>query len=217
MVFRIRNGLKVACALGAAAAATTLLGACSPAKMGAAATVGDQRISAGDLNTAVDQWQKAYNANPLPSNQLRLLDNGSIPRSVLYNLVVFKLADEAARRQGVHVSAGSIDNAIAAVGGEQRVAQEAVVMGVPPQRARDYARFRLDIQGIAGALGPAPKTAADQQKIQNELSNVMATTARSLRIDVNPRYGRFDYKQLSIAADDNRLSHPESPQVPSAG
>ena len=131
--------------------------------------------------------------------------------------MVFKLADEAAKRQGVSVSTGSVDNAIAAVGGEQRVAQEAVVMGVPPQRARDYARFRLDIQGIAGALGPAPKTAADQQKIQTELSKVMAATARSMRIDVNPRYGRFDYRQLAISADGNRLSRPESPQVPAAG
>lgn len=216
-MFRIRNGLKVACALGAAAMATTLLGACSPAKMGAAATVGDQRISADDLDTAVGQWQKAYNANPLPSNQLRLLDNSSIPRSVLYNLVVFKLADEAARRQGVRVSPGSLDKTIAAVGGEQRVRQEAVVMGVPPQRARDYARFQLDVQGIAGAVGPAPKTAADQQKAQTALSNVIVTTARSMGVDVNPRYGRFDYRQLAIASDSNRLSRPETPQVPSAG
>lgn len=216
-MFRIRTGLKVASALGAAAVATTLLGACSPAKMGAAAMVGDQRISADDLNTAVGQWQRAYNANPLPSNQLRILDTSSIPRSVLYNLVVFKLADEAARRQGVNVTDGSVDNAIASAGGERRVEQEAVVMGVPPQRARDYARFQLDVQGIAGSLGPAPKTLADQQKIQSGLSKVMAATARSVRVEVNPRYGRFDYRRLAIASDSDRLSRPESPQVPSIG
>lgn len=213
----LRKGMKVAGALGAAGLAVTLLGACSPAKMGAAAVVGGQRITAGDLNAAVGQWQKAYNANPLPSSELRLLDTSSIPRSVLYNLVVFKLADEAAKRQGVTVTDGSVDKAIAAVGGETRVGDEAVVMGVPPQRARDYARFQLDVQGIAGALGPQPKTQADQQKIQSELSKVMQTTARSMTVDVNPRYGTFDYRQLAIAADTDKLSRPESPELPAQG
>jgi peptidyl-prolyl cis-trans isomerase SurA len=152
-VFRITRGLKVTCALGVSGLAMTLLGACSPAQMGAAAMVGGQRITTDDLNSAVGEWQKAYNANPLPSSELRLLDTSSIPRSVLYNLVVFKLADVAAKRQGVNVTDGTVDKAIAAVGGESRVADEAVVTGVPPQRARDYARFQLDVQGIAGALG----------------------------------------------------------------
>ncbi|HEY3687246.1 MAG TPA: SurA N-terminal domain-containing protein [Streptosporangiaceae bacterium] len=214
---RISKWLKAGCALGAAAAAVSLLGACSAAKMGAAAMVGGQRITTDDLNGAVTEWQKAYNANPLPSSELRLLDTSSIPRSVLYNLVVFKLADEAAKRQGVGVSDGSVDKAIAAVGGESRVADEAVVMGVPPERARDYARFQLDLQGIAGALGPRPKSMAEQQKIQAGLSKVMRTTARSMKIDVNPRYGRFDYSQLAIATDSDRLSRPESPELPAQG
>jgi peptidyl-prolyl cis-trans isomerase SurA len=216
-VFSISRGLKVACALGVSGLAATLLGACSPAQMGAAAMVGGQRITTDDLNGAVTEWQKAYNANPLPSSELRLLDTSSIPRSVLYNLVVFKLADEAAKRQGVGVTDGSLDKAITAAGGESRLSSAAVVMGVPPQRARDYARFQLDLQGIAGTLGPRPKSMAEQQKVQAELSQVMKTTARSMKIDVNPRYGTFDYSQLAIATDPDRLSRPESPELPAQG
>lgn len=213
-MFRISAGLKAVCALGVSGLAATLLGACTPAKLGAAAMVGDQRISTAELNTAVQQWQKAYTANPLPANQLQLLDTGSIPRSVLYNLVVYKLTDVAAQRQGVRVGDGTVDNAIAKVGAA-RVRTVAVVMGLPPQRARDYMRFELEKQGIAQQLQPMLKGTG--KSVDLALADVVKSTAKAVRIDVNPRYGRFDYRQLAIAADSGRLSRPETPQLPAQG
>lgn len=208
---RTRRRLKIVgmvCVAGIAAAA------CSPAKMGAAAMVGDQRVTVDQLEKAVGNWQQAYNADPLPSNQMRLLDNSQIPRSVLYNLVLFKVADEAAERQGVRVSEGEVDQAITASGGERRLRQAAVTLGVPPQKGRDYVRFQLDLQKIAGSLGSQPTNVQQQQQLQAKLSKVIVTTARSVKIDVNPRYGTFDYKQLGIVAGKDRLSKPETPQLP---
>lgn len=213
-MFRISRGLKAVCALGVSGLAATMLGACTPAKLGAAALVGDQRITTTELNTAVHQWQKAYTAKPLPSDQLQLLDSGSIPRSVLYNLVVYKLTHVAAQRQGVQIGDGAVDNAIAKVGAA-RLSAVSVVMGLPPQRSRDYMRFELEKQGIAQGL--ESKLKGTGKKVDAELANVVKSTAKSARIDVNPRYGRFDYRQLAIAADSGRLSRPETPQLPAQG
>jgi len=213
-VFRISRGLKAVCALGVAGLATTLLGACTPAKLGAAAMVGDQRISTTELNTAVKQWQQAYTANPLPADQLQLLDTSSLPRSVLYNLVVYKLTDVAAQRQGVRVGEGQLDNAIASVPAD-RLRAQAVILGVPPQRTRDFVRFELEKQAIAAQLQPMLKGTG--QSVNAALANVVKSTAKSVKIDVNPRYGTFDYRQLAISADAGKLSRPETPQLPAQG
>lgn len=213
-MIRISRGLKAVAALGVSGLAVTLLGACTPAKLGAAAMVGDQRISTTELTTAVKQWQQAYTANPLPADQLQLLDTGSIPRSVLYNLVVYKLTDVAAQRQGVRISDGAIDNAMASVPAD-RLRSQAVILGIPPQRTRDFVRFELEKQGIAKQL--QPMVSGGGNAVNMALANVVKSTAKSIRIDVNPRYGQFDYRQLAISANAGRLSRPETPQLPAQG
>lgn len=210
----ISRRLKAVAALGVSGLAVTLLGACTPAKLGAAAVVGDQRISTTELNTAVEQWQQAYTANPLPADRLQLLEPSKIPVSVLYNLVVYKLTDIAAQRQGVRVSEGAVDNAMASVPADQLRAQ-AITLGVPPQRIRDFVRFELEKQGIAKQL--RPMVSGDGNALNLALAKVVTSTAKSIKIDVNPRYGTFDYAHLAISPDTGGLSRPETPQLPAQG
>ena len=195
-MFRISRGLK---AVGA---------------LGAAAVVDGRRISSTELNTAVKQWEQAYTAHPLPVDQLQLTDQTSVPRSVLSRLVAFKLSTVAAQRQGVRVSDGQVDNTIAKTG-ETQVRGVAVTMGVPPQRDRDLVRFILEGQGIQAQLQPLLKGTGKSMSVA--MNNVLSSTARSVRVDVNPRYGKFDYRQLGINPNAGRLSYPETPQLPAQG
>ena len=213
-MFRISTGLKAVGALAASGLAMTLLGACTPAKMGAAALVGDQRISTSQLNTAVQQWEKEYTKSPVPSSQLGL-DTSSIPRSVLSNLVQFRLMDVAAKSKGVRVDDGAVATALGSPQASQ-LRLQSFALGVPQQDFRDYMRAYLEAQGIMARVLPKGQR-ANPNLAQAALGKVLADTGRSVRITVNPRYGTFQYNKGLITPSTNRLSSPESPALPGQG
>lgn len=213
-MFRISAGLKATGALAASGLAMTLLGACTPAKMGAAALVGDQRISTSQLNTAVKQWEQEYIRSPVPASRLGL-DTGSIPRGILSNLVQFKLMDAAAQRQGVRINDGALDTALGSPVAAQ-LRTQAFTLGVPQQNFRDYMRAYLEAQGIMARILPKAQR-ANPDRAQSALSTTLAATGRSIRITVNPRYGSFSYNKGLITPAANRLSRPESPALPGQG
>lgn len=213
-MFRISNGFKATGALAASGLAMTLLGACTPAKMGAAALVGDQRISTSQLNTAVQQWEQEYQRSPVPSDQVAV-DPNAIPRSILSNLVQFKLMDAAAQRQGVRINEGALDTALGSPAAAQLRAQ-AFALGVPRQNFRDYMRAYLEAQGIMARILPKAQR-ANPDVAQAALSKTLAATGRSVRISVNPRYGTFNYNKGLITAETKRLSRPESATLPDQG
>lgn len=213
-MFRISAGLKATGVLAASGLAMTLLGACTPAKMGAAALVGDQRISTSQLNTAVHDWEQEYTRNPVPASQLGL-DTSSVPRSVLSNLVQFKLMDAAAQRQGVRINDGALDTALGSPVAA-RLRMQAFALGVPQQNFRDYMRAYLEAQGIMARILPKAQR-ANPDLAQAALGKTLAATGRSVRITVNPRYGSFSYNKGLITPAAHRLSRPETPQMPAQG
>lgn len=200
---RVRGIALAAAALAAAAT----LSACGPVKAGAAAIVGDQRISTATLDKAVTQWEHAYLANPTMYQKVQLVAPRSHPRSVLFMLVNFDLMDVAARRQGVTVTPTEVDAMVRKLGGAARVKRGVVGVGVPPQRYRQYARFEAQLGKVVSVITP-PGTG--QRKAQQQLQGVMQATAKSVKIQISPRYGSFDTNSLVIKAPHSSLSGTES-------
>ncbi len=94
-------------AAAVAAGACTLLAACSPVKVGAAAVVGNQRITQASLATQVSSLQSDI-AQYFPGAKV---NDAVLPRLVLGSLITFAVRDQTARDLGVTVSQADMQQA----------------------------------------------------------------------------------------------------------
>ena len=92
----LRRVLTCAIGLGVLAGAA----ACSPVKMGAAATVGSQRITITQLDNQVASFNQVY---PKYAGRVQLT-SAQVPSAVLAWLIRFQIAEQMARNAGVVVT-----------------------------------------------------------------------------------------------------------------
>lgn len=136
----------------AAAAAVVLLAGCGggSTRAGAAATVGDQRIAADELEQLVSRGLE----DPAAQEELGA-NRAEYQRQVLNRMVRAKLFEEAARENGVEVTAGDVDARLAEfaeqAGGREELEQQAAAAGIAPQ---DLDRFVREVS-LEIALGDA--------------------------------------------------------------
>jgi hypothetical protein len=196
------------------------LTACGPLKPGAAALVGNDRITVAKLDATVKAWSKELPKYPAAQQiaqqaqaqgQQTPFDPSSPQRSALYQLVDMKVWDEVARNAGVSVSGGQVDALIARNGGMATLDANVVAEGLPTRYSRDYARSVLLRQAVLQRYGVT--TATDQQSQQQALQQVAGSyqrAGRRLKLEVNPRYGSFDFRRMSLGPVCPTLSKPDS-------
>lgn len=111
------------------------LSACGPVRAGAAATVGDHRITTSELASVVDRGL----ADP-SARQTVGADRPAFERSVLSRLIQHLVLAKAARDNGVSVDGATVDKAFDAfaqqLGGEAALRSEALKAGIAPQDLR---------------------------------------------------------------------------------
>ena len=195
-------------------AAVSVLAACGPVRMGSAAIVGNQRVSATTLGNEVTDLQQFYQANkskiqlqfPLPQ----------APQQVLAWLIRFKVRDELAVRNHVAVSSGQSERALAAISaqaGATGIKNLAVANGLPPDLLPALGRYEAIQNALVNRMdgGKLPTSTTAQQAIGAALARRQCVAAKSLNIMINPRFGRLDYSQFNIVPAANKLSAPVKP------
>src|SRR6266851_739361 len=94
------------------------LAACGPVQLGSAAIVGGQRITSSTLTTQVSDLTAALHAN---TRKVQLAFPASqVPQQVLAWLIRCQVRDQLARREGITVTAGDIQRAVAAISAQAR-------------------------------------------------------------------------------------------------
>jgi hypothetical protein len=207
----------------AAVLAAGLLTACQPVKMGAAAIVGDERITTASLDETVQRWDREFKADEManqmrqglddqPQNERQLdIVSESRVRGALNLLVTFRIADEIAKAERIPVGAAQIDQTINALGGQRRVQAGTLADGLPIARMRDYMRFLIIQDGLYQRFGGDANTESPQgQQARQRLTQLFAQTAQRLKVRINPRYGTFDPAQAAIGPVSYCLSRAES-------
>jgi hypothetical protein len=205
--------------LAAGLGACALLAACSPVQAGAAAIVGDQRITVSSLDTQVSNLQAA--AKPYPSLPLTTAE---MPAAVLSWMIRFQVMDEVAAAHGISVTESQSQ---AALNSLSSVAQQngftstdelLVGNGIPPQMFEQVGRW--EAQQTALALkengGKAPTTTTEQNTVNAALTKAQCQTAKSLDIKVSPQFGRLDYTQFAVVAAPDTLSRPAGTPTPAS-
>lgn len=217
------KSLKAAVAVLAAGTALT---ACGPAKPGAAAIVGHDRITDAKLDGAVTEWAKELpkypeaqqivqqsQAQPQGQGQQVPFDPSSPQRSALFQFIEIRSWDQVAREQHVNTSPGQIDGFVAGKGGWSGLDAYVVAQGLPTKYAPDFARTLLIQQSMLQRYGVTPGQPVDPQQQQQVIQRLVIDYggAKShLGITINPRYGTFDEKTMSLGPVCPRLSSPDT-------
>jgi hypothetical protein len=183
-------------AVGALLAAAALT-ACSggTAHQGAAAVVGGQRISIATVEGRLAELRTAVAAQPGgPRTEPAGLTKQMVSDLVLDQVVARALAD----RQ-LSVSDGEIaqvrETETKLLGGENGLRTELLLkQGIPAEDIDAFYRQQLGIHKIAAAQGKDARTAEGDAVVRAAL----ADAGGKLRIDVNPRYGRWDPQRVSL-------------------
>jgi hypothetical protein len=210
-------------ALGAVSlGACAVLAACSPVKTGAAAVVGDQRISVASLDAQVANLQTA--AKPFGS-QVQLT-TAQMPGAVLSWLIRFEVEDEVAASNGISVSAAQVQQGVASIRSQaqQAAAQNGIsnpqvvllTAGISPQMLPMIGRFQAQQIAYAEKVngGRLPTTSAENDTVNAALTKAQCTAAKSLNIQVSPQFGRLDYSQFTIVPAADTLSRPAGTPSP---
>ncbi|MFD6416406.1 SurA N-terminal domain-containing protein [Streptomyces sp. NPDC060194] len=200
-----------------------LLAACgSEAHPGAAAVVGDQRITVAQLQGRVNEVREAQTADSDPKSPV-VAEAGKFTRNTLQDMIFTQVLQATAAKEDVDVSRKEVRTLRAraeeqAQGAEAMEAAWLQQFGVVPSRIDESIRTQLLAQKLAEKLGVDVATGQNQELYWNALGE----TARELGVDVNPRYGTWDAKTsgMGVASPEwvrdtrsaaERAGQPEEP------
>ena len=215
-----KRGRRVA-ALGAAGlGACAVLAACSPVQLGAAAIVGNQRITVSTVDTQVSDLQTSVNLyqstlqeiNQELEEQEEELPVYSTPlsRLVLNWQINFAVMDRIAAADGISVTQAQGEAALssAAKGNNVSTSLYLTAVGIPLQMSQQAGRFFAEDAAVQKKYGSNT----------DALDKAQCSAASSLNIEVSPQFGRFDYatNTFGIVAGQNTLSAPEGTPSPAS-
>ena len=219
-----RKGLfkrgRLVAELRAGLGACPLLAACSPVQAGAAAVVGDQRITVSALDTQVSNLQAAIK----PYGKSLPITAAEMPAEVLSWMIRFEVADEVAAANGIDVTESQAQagynslNAVATQNGFKDTTELLVANGVPPQMFHQIGRWEAQQDAFARKHngGKEPTTQAEENAFTTAYTKAQCEASKSLNIKVSPQFGRLDYTQLSVVAAPDTLSRPAATPSPAS-
>ncbi|WP_411099359.1 SurA N-terminal domain-containing protein [Streptomyces sp. x-45] len=181
----------------AIAAAAPLLTACgSDAHPGAAAVVGDQRITVAQLENRVDEVREAQRAAVPDDTQYQqvVARTGTLTRDTLHGMVLDRVLHRAAQDAGVTVSRREVQDMrgeleAQAGGPEQLQTAWLQQYGVAPDRLDDNLLVQIEAQKLAQSLGTDTS--------RPEFWQALSEASKKLDVDLNPRYGTWDVQKSS--------------------
>ena len=191
--------MKKFLAISAIAAALLLTG-CS--QVGAAATVGDTKITQAVVQGSIDSI--LAERGKIDISQMELQTGADLNLSQLRFQVLTVLIREVGKDFKIEASKAEIDTRRAGiveqVGGEAELPKALVGAGIAPQNLDLY----LEAVIVSGKISDAiVATGVTQEALGAEITRIVAAKAAQLKVDVNPRYGKWDAVNADVVAVDS--------------
>jgi len=218
----LRRLIKASAIVAGVAAFGLAVAACSPVKLGAAAIVGNQRITIATLDTEVTNLSQAAAQYPTEVN----LNASQRTQATLTWLIRYQITEELARQQGITVSTAQGQNAlnqavkVAESAAEQQGLANATqnlilaASGIPPDTYLELGRYEsISNQYLEKANGgtlPASGSAA-ATTAGNKLNQAECQAAKALNIQVNPQFGQLDYSQYQVVTAPSTVTRAQGP------
>jgi hypothetical protein len=175
----------------AAAAAAVALSACSsPMQAGAAAVVGNERISMSKLNDDTQEYIAALKRANLDESALSV----PVSQAVLRRLVDVAASKQLMARYNVQVSESEVDATLKDPGQYESAEINLLANAVSPADARDYGRAMTGLRKLQEQFGQS-----GQQRLLDEFNSVKRV--------INPRFGKLntDQSQPGLFVDAGRF------------
>jgi hypothetical protein len=214
----IRAATAVKAAVAAAAVGGVIAG-CAPVQMGAAAIVGNDRISTAHLDSEVSVLAKAAK----PYAGAIQLTAAQMPKQVLSWLIRFQVRENLAKSDGLTVTNGQTQQALADIYAQaaQQAAQAgvsnvsltelAVANGLPPDLLSQLGRYQaIEIAYVEQRNGgKLPTSTTAVTAATQQFNHAECLTYKAAPVHVNPQYGTMNYSQNSVVTAPNTLSRAE--------
>ena len=217
-----RTPISAATAVKAAVVAAAfggLIAGFAPVQVGAAATVGDQRISTSQLDSEVAALAEAAK----PYSGTVQLTATQLPMDVLSWLIRFQIREDLANTEHITVSRSQTQQALADIY-QQAAAQAqqqgvsnvtldelAVANGLPPDLLSELGRYQAIEIAYAEARngGQLPTSQSAVTAITQQFTLAECHTYKTQTVHVSPQFGAMNYTQDSVVAAPDTLSRAE--------
>ena len=187
----------------AAVAATLLLAGCS--QVGAAATVGDTKITQATVQASVDAILSER--AKVDTTQMQLETGSTLNVSQLRFHLLGTLLRELGQELKLNVTKAEIDSRRASileqVGGEAALPNALVNAGIAPQDLDRYIEAIAYSDKISQKLTAAGVT---EDQLGQEIQKLVVAKAKEIGVTVNPRYGKWDATTADVVAADSAES-----------
>lgn len=192
----------------AAITATVLLAGCS--QVGAAATVGDIKITQATVQSSIDSI--LAERTKVDTSQMQIETGSAINIAQLRFHLLGALIRELGDELGLTVTKAEIDSRRASiveqVGGAEALPTALVGAGIAPDDLDRYIEVITYSDKISKSLIDAGVT---EDQLGNEIQKLVVAKAKELGVEVNPRYGKWD----PVSADVIPADSAESAVAPS--
>ena len=186
-----------------AVAATFVLTGCS--QVGAAATVGDTKITQATVQGSIDSILSER--AKVDTTQMQLETGEVLNRSQLRFHLLSQLLREVGSELKITVSKAEIDTRRASiidqVGGAASLPNALVNAGIAPGDLDIYIEAISFSDKIGQKLTAAGVT---QDQLGSEIQKLVVAKAKELGVTVNPRYGKWDATVADVVAADSASS-----------
>ena len=182
-----------------AVVATFLLAGCS--QIGAAATVGDTKITQALVQGSIDQILSER--AKVDTSQMQLETGATLNVSQLRFHVLGTLLRELGKELKLEVTKAEIDTRRASiveqVGGETALPNALVSAGIAPQDLDRYIEAIAYSDKISKKLVEAGVT---EDQLGLEIQKLVVAKSKELGVTVNPRYGKWDQETADVVPSD---------------
>ncbi len=181
------------------AATALLLTGCS--QVGAAATVGDTKITQATVQGSIDSIL-AERAK-VDVTQMQLETGEALNRSQLRFHLLSKLQRALGEELKIEVTKAEIDTRRASileqVGGKESLPSALVSAGIAPEDLDTYIEAISFSEKISQALVAAGVT---EDQVGTEIQKLVVAKSKEIGVTVNPRYGKWNPDSADIEASD---------------
>ncbi len=188
--------MKKFLALGLAIA-TFFLAGCSQAN--SAATIGESEIALKELQNQVDLILAERNG--VDTSQMQLESGEALTRSQLSYMISNVIIAELAKDQKIEITTSELESykaqIFANIGGEANLPSVLVNASIPSSGLDDVLRRDLVLRKISEKETAA---GADEASVNEKIQALVTDKANALKVTVNPRYGTWDAKTLTVVA-----------------
>jgi len=174
---------------------TGALAGCEARQVGAAAIVNKKPLAIDELQDLTRDY-----AAVVPG-----ADEGQAQQQILNRVIISAVIDRAASRVGVSASRGEVaaerDRVLGQVGNRRQLlrvlaqSQEVVAPSRVNRWARDRVLFGKILDKVAAGRNP------NSEEVNSATRGVFVDAAKSMRVEVNPRYGRWDPNRLQLTPE----------------